>query len=279
MDKIDQLLQVLENSDFASYEGEEDFSNFTPAQRNKIMQLRQRQPRRTVNDNPNVMQLGNLKGNPANIKAQLDLKVKLTSGTTAMAAGNGYEFALFGANDVSTGYNNLVTDTATRGTGSTVKGGILGSAGAYTSGIYDSVQFALPTATTGNIQITADVVDYPVLLQALITDMFHVNRIRVQSADTTANGLLALGEKLRIIRKSLFGKRDEDVISLSAFKMPEQNQAGIIDVPVNFWVDSNLSIISKIYAVNATASVVQNTLTFSFFIDEYYKHSPKNVNF
>jgi hypothetical protein len=291
-DKVDQLLDVLEKGaeSFSSYdddenfeqdyEGEdfEDLENFTPKQRAKIRKMRRLQGRRKLGGGAGAagLRLKNMRGNPLDIKAQLDVKVKLTSGATAFSsAGLGFEYVIFGADDVETGFNTIITDSLTRGAGSTVKLGMWGSTGAFTTGIYDSLQIALPS--TGNITITSDVIDYPVLMKALITDMFQVTRIRVQATDTTANGLLSLTEKLKIVTKSIFGKRDEDVISMSAFKMPEQQQAGIIDIPVSFWVDANVSILSKIYNVNTTASVLQQTLTFSFFINKYYKHDPRHV--
>lgn len=276
MDKVDQLLQILEESNFSSYE-QEEFSNFTPAQQKKLIALRASQPpnRNLGISRSDTLKMGRISGNPETIKAQLDVKVKLFSEATAMVAGTAYEFAIFGANDVTTGYNSLITDAVTKA--GTVKQSVLGAAGAFTSEIFDSLQFKF-TGTTGRIVISADVVDYPALLQALITDMFHVSRIRVSLGDTSTTGSLAsLSEKIKIIKKSLFGKREEDVISMNAYKMPEQNQAGIIDIPASFWVDANTTILAKICAVSTTVSVLQQTMTFSFFIDQYYKHGPQTV--
>lgn len=273
-DKIDQLLDTLEAQadNFSSFETDE-LSNFTPAQAAKIRSIRSKTPARHIGrDNVSV---DNLKGNPS-FNAQLDVKVNLKNGSAVAVVGEGWEYALFGANDYESAYNTIITDATTLGSGMNVKGGVLQTGGAKAATAL-VINTAAGAGVTGVITITSDVVDYPVLLKALMTDMFHVNRIRISVSDTTAAGLKSVSDKLRIIKKSVFGKRDEDVISMSAYKVPEQMQAGIIDIPVNVWIDSNTSIVSKIYATVTTIAAESQNVTYSFFIDKYYKHDPKTL--
>jgi hypothetical protein len=220
--------------------------------------------------------MGQLKGNPQGFNAQLDVKVTLKNGTAVAVVGEGWEYALFGSNDYESAYNGIITDATTLGTAMNVKGGVLQSSGAKAANSL-VIATGAGAGATGVITITSDVVDYPVLLKALITDMFHVKRIRISVSNTEAAGLKSVSDKLRIIKKSVFGKRDEDVISMSAYKVPEQMQAGIIDIPVNVWIDSNTSIVSKIYATVVSASTESQNVTYSFFIDKYYKHDPKSL--
>lgn len=83
-------------------------------------------------------------------------------------------------------------------------------------------------------------VGYGTLLDALNSDRFVMNMIRYVMSDTTAVGLAQFNNNIGIYKQSLFGKFDSDYISPTSFKMPEQMQDGIIDVPLEKGIDKQI---------------------------------------
>jgi len=85
-------------------------------------------------------------------------------------------------------------------------------------------------------------VGYGTLLDALNSDKFIQNMIRYIQSDTTAVGLAQYNNNIFIMKQSLFGKFDSDFVSPNSFKMPEQFQTGIIDVPLKTGVDKQRAL-------------------------------------
>jgi len=75
------------------------------------------------------------------------------------------------------------------------------------------------------------------LLDALNSDSFVTNMLRYIISDTSAVGLAQYENNVKTLRQSLFGKSTDDFVSPNSFKLPEQQQAGIIDIPLVFEVD------------------------------------------
>lgn len=85
-------------------------------------------------------------------------------------------------------------------------------------------------------------VAYGTLLDALNSDMFTINTIRYIMSDTTAVGLAQYNNNINILKQSLFGKFDSDFVSPNSFKIPEQQQSGIIDIPLVKGVDKQVAL-------------------------------------
>ncbi len=100
-------------------------------------------------------------------------------------------------------------------------------------------------------------VGYGTLLDSLNSDRFIMNMIRYIMADTTAVGLAQYNNNIFIMKQSLFGKFDSDFVSPTSFKMPEQFQPGIIDVPIKKGIDKQVALASYI---NYDAVTVQWSL-------------------
>jgi hypothetical protein len=73
-------------------------------------------------------------------------------------------------------------------------------------------------------------------------------------ADTTPVGLAQLNNNISITKQSLFGKFDSDFISPNSFKVPEQQQNGIIDIPLVKGIDKQTALSTY---VNFDATNVQ----------------------
>ena len=85
-------------------------------------------------------------------------------------------------------------------------------------------------------------VAYATLLDALNSDMFTINMIRYILTDVTAAGLEQYNNNINIMKQSLFGKFDSDFVSPNSFKIPEQQQSGIIDIPLVKGVDKQVAL-------------------------------------
>lgn len=75
-------------------------------------------------------------------------------------------------------------------------------------------------------------VGYGTLLAATNSDRFMINMIRYIQNDTSVAGLNQYSQKLQWFRQSLFGQFNSDSGGPNAFKMPENLQNGIIDIPI-----------------------------------------------
>lgn len=107
----------------------------------------------------------------------------------------------------------------------------------YQDGATDYVAFVIIRCTQ---------VAYATLLDALASDMFKINMIRYIMSDVTAVGLAQYNNNVTIMKQSLFGKFDSDFVSPNSFKLPEQMQTGIIDIPLRKGIDKQVAIASFI---------------------------------
>lgn len=104
------------------------------------------------------------------------------------------------------------------------------------------------TAVVGGVTYTAysiircTQVAYGTLLAALSSDTFKITMIRYILPDTTSTYLRQYANNINIFDQSLFGKFDSDFVSPNSFKLPEQMQDGVIDVPLIQGVDKQISL-------------------------------------
>lgn len=231
--------------------------------------------------NPAATQLAHVNGNPG-FAAQFDVQFLLkyftmvdatgvfTASTAAAVAAAVPALAtqlaafLYGNSDFAAGFKRLQQAFPLSG------GWVYGDPGIYGR---DSIQ--IPTATAGllgfidaNVKATLQKGDllipcyydggattyvcfvvvrctqvgYGTLLDSLNSDLFTQNLVRYIMSDTTAVGLAQYNNNIFIMRQSLFGKFDSDFVSPNSFKMPEQFQAGIIDVPIKKGVDKQVAL-------------------------------------
>lgn len=108
------------------------------------------------------------------------------------------------------------------------------------------------TAVLGGVNYVAlsvircNQVAYGTLLASLSSDMFQMNMIRYIMADTSAVGLAQYANNINIFKQSLFGKFDSDFVSPNSFKLPEQMQDGVIDIPIVKGVDKQIALATLI---------------------------------
>ncbi len=86
-------------------------------------------------------------------------------------------------------------------------------------------------------------VAYGTLLNALSSDKFAMNTLRYV-IDTTTYGTTQYNNSIGVYRQTLFGKFDSDTVSPASFKQPDQQQAGIIDMPIEKGIDKSIALAS-----------------------------------
>lgn len=187
-------------------------------------------------------------------KAQFDIVISRATVTIAQ----NLECMVFGSQHLDGGYGNGMVNPAS--------GGSLVVTGGIWNTLPTTVRFAHTVgANTDNINITCNQVNYPSFLKAGLNCIYRISNIRYTVSDTTANGLLQFSVPFEVRTKSLFGKADQNPISVASFKKPENFQAGIIDIPTEIWLDGETGI-----AVSMTNAVAQ-TVTLSVFVERFNK--------
>jgi hypothetical protein len=99
-----------------------------------------------------------------------------------------------------------------------------------------------PVNTVGFTIVRCTQVAYGTLLDALNSDMFTINTVRYIMSDTTAVGLAQYNNNINMFNQSLFGKFKSDFVSPNSFKVPEQMQTGIIDIPLVLDVNKQVAL-------------------------------------
>lgn len=221
---------------------------------------------------PNSTMLGAEIGNPE-FDAQFDVTVLLKYFTVVQTDGQGAYTPIlaaalhatlqnklpaffFGNSDFAGGFARLRAATQLTnwtydapfiyGTGGP-KGTIFGLLDANARAVLSVGDLVIPCyATVGGTNyvsftiIRCTQVAFGTLLGALSSDMFRMNMIRYI---LSASGDLAqYTNNINIFKQSLFGKFDSDFVSPNSFKLPEQNQDLVIDIPLKKGIDKQIAL-------------------------------------
>jgi len=151
------------------------------------------------------------------------------------------------------------------GTGTTSFGNIDSTVRAFLQ-VGDVVQ-PFTATTAGPITTAAFVVMrlsngyYANMLNALASDTFGINKVRYQLTDPTLLG--QFNNPIQLINISLFGAAKTDNVDPTAYKQPQQFQAGIIDIGINqlFYKAIGWGIYVNYDSVSFTLSVFVNKTT------------------
>jgi len=225
--------------------------------------------------NPAATQLASVRGNPS-FAAQFDIEFKLkyfsvvdstgvytlisAAAVVAAVPALGTQLAgfLYGNSDYASGFAKLQNAFPLSG------GWIYGEPGIYGKDMFRiNGSFidanVTPQLRKGDLVIPAyfdngtttyvalmivrcNQVGYGTLLDSLNSDRFIMNMVRYVMSDITAVGLAQYDNNIFIMKQSLFGKFDSDNVSPTSFKMPEQFQPGIIDVPIKKGIDKQVAL-------------------------------------
>ena len=128
-------------------------------------------------------------------------------------------------------------------------GTTFGTLDATAKGVLQVGDLVLPvTAVLGGVNYVAFSIircsqtAYGSLLDATNSDSFRMNMVRYILSDSTATSLAQYLNQLQPFNLSIFGKFNSDQTSPNSFKIPEQQQQNIIDIPLVLDVDKQVSI-------------------------------------
>jgi hypothetical protein len=119
-----------------------------------------------------------------------------------------------------------------------------------------------PVNTIALCIIRCTQVGYGTLLDAIGSDIFDINMLRYQVPTSGASDINQYANQIGVYKQSLFGKFDSDFVSPNSFKLPEQMQANIIDVPLEKRIDKQviLSLYVNYDCVTFSWSMFVNTV-------------------
>jgi hypothetical protein len=153
------------------------------------------------------------------LAAQFDIQI---TRLTAAIAGVDLPVPIFGALDIASKYNGVLTQPS----GTAISALSIGAIGtetqvriSYTKG-----------ANTDIVVLSISQYDYPSFLSALLSSRFVVSNARYSVSDTTATGIQQLTKPFKAIERSMFGAFVKNDIPLSSAKSPFQFQNGIVDI-------------------------------------------------
>lgn len=101
---------------------------------------------------------------------------------------------------------------------------------------------AAPTMYVAFVIVRCPQTAYGSLVDALNSDSFQLNMIRQTMADSTAPSLAQYANQIMPFNLSLFGKFSADQTSPNSFKIPEQQQQNIVDIPMVLMVDKQIAL-------------------------------------
>jgi len=121
-------------------------------------------------------------------------------------------------------------------------------------------------AKTDLVELTCSSTSYAALLRATMTDVFQILKIRYSISDITKLGQYQ--KQITMASKSLFGKVQSDNLTPDTYRIPSQNQDGIVDINANISIDKDSGIIVTMGTNGANFNVGLN-----LFINHYSRRN------
>lgn len=164
----------------------------------------------------------------------------------ANIAGIDLPYVLFGWAFIQSGYREVIElpDSTTL----SVKFGLLQNL-TDTAANYDKVQLIYTNGgNTDTITIQSKASSaYPTLLANMASDVFTITKLRQSISPQTETSQFATS--LKIVNRSIFGKREENDLNIDSYKRPDQFQSGIIDINITASLDKESAFVGAIIPV------------------------------
>lgn len=197
---------------------------------------------------------------PGNVLAAANFGITVRRDTANIAGP--LPFAIFGSQDYANGYRGVIQGQLTGGTVLTsVRGGEVNS-------LPNSVVFTYTNgANVDTITVTSNTYPYPALLNSTNVDLLRMSKIRLELSDATQQAQFS--QDILTVANSPFGKSSTNRISATAFKSPQQFQAGIVDLDAIVEIDKETGLYSQILGV------VGFSITLNSFVEKFYRQNTK----
>lgn len=188
-------------------------------------------------------------GNPMDLANCAQFNIQVSRPTRAITS-TALPFALFGYQESFNLYKTVIS-------------AVLPAGVTFTSYTTDGITTTF-TYTQGmnvdTVTITCQEYEYPALLFTSSMDRFRVNYLRMTLSD--ANQVSQFSQKISLVKRNIFGVQEQNTITPSSSKSPNQYQTGIVDVPTAFNVGKSLTFVSKII----DAGAVNFSVTYTVFV-------------
>lgn len=267
MNKIDQLISELSNeSHFDSFEEFEELDgeglkaiDAMRAPLKKRMTQQQQQGAASHVQGARLSNYGGLKTVKATAKIALNRKTSNIPATLPVP--------IFGALAAQGGYLNSGISMPT---GVSITDVTFGVDRSFANAQMMQITYS-DGLNTDIVEITCSTVPYPVFLQASLTDMFKVNRLRIGISDITGNNTDQFNQRILFVKKSLFGAARLNPVDLSTFNNPQNFKNNVIDVDVVERIDKETTM-----CVDVIQGTANFTVSVSAFIEAYDKHNAQS---
>lgn len=190
---------------------------------------------------PSSLNLPNFAPTPGNVNAAAQFTVQVKRKGNALAAA--LPVAVFAPVYGPNGWRLLLQGRMP--TGITLNKVQCGEVDGYPDGALFSYTDGV---NTDSILVTCTTAPYPAFLQALITDRFKLNKIRLTLSDPSQVAQYA--NQLSFVTRSMFGLGTSNDLVPDNFRSPQQYQAGIVDVDVDASFDKQTGIVTTINSVD-----------------------------
>lgn len=162
---------------------------------------------------------------------------------------------LFGVAHAQSNYKQIVSGSLPAGI--SISGIVTNAQGDYVISYTDGT-------LTDTITIHCNQTPYATFLFATATDTIRMYKNRYTITDTAVQG--CYDQEYLVVKKSLFGRKEEETVTINTFKNPSQFQNGIIDIDAEASIDKDRAIVHTIIKHTGSYSVQM-----SFFVDRYFK--------
>jgi hypothetical protein len=195
---------------------------------------------------------------PGNVVSAANFGLTVRRDTATLNAA--LPFVLFGQQDAENGYRNILGGLLPAGI-TLVSVEIGEKAGQANAAVFEYTD----GVDTDTVTVTSATYPYPSLLAATSTDLMRMSKIRLELSDATQGAQFR--QDIATVSSSPFGKRGTNSISATAFRRPDQFQAGIVDLDATFDIDKETGIISKILPVAGFE------MTWNSFVEKFYRQN------
>lgn len=283
MGRLEQTLRKIDRkNEYESYENDDyendDYEGFEEsleeAYNSEVESLVQQGHRMKDAKRLAKTRMATNRGNTKNISliqgvglaAQFDILIKrVTNDIVVSGNKQALPIALFGASQIASAYRLQLLPLVPAGV--TIQQVAFGNQAGFTNS-EKVIFFFTDGVHTDSVQITCQQVEYSNFIQAMQgNDMFKLSKIRMTLNDTSSLGLDQFSNAIQIVRKSLFGKLEQDSINPASYKKPEQFQSGIVDLKATIDVDKETSLLMLIQPI------LGFQVTLSAFVEKYNKRT------
>jgi hypothetical protein len=186
---------------------------------------------------------------PTVSKSPVSAQVNIVIDRPTANLNNALTIPIFGFQDSMSVYQGLVTPQANQSFG--LAGGLYGGLGLVVpnSAYFFSYWLTATPATRDTLNVSCNEIQYPSFISATATDVFRLSKIRYSINDTSTAGLAQFTNAIKVVKRNMFGRYEQQNLSVQSQKNPNQFQTGIIDLDYTIDIDKETTLLVDVAAV------------------------------